>query len=73
MVYRNKFKVSDKSSLSIKVLAIVLAIWDTSIECVSLVLRWSSLVLAKTWVLCFSLLKDAECIILSLSLWNGLL
>ena len=49
----------------------VLAIWATSSEWVILVLKWSPDVFTKTWVLCLSLRKAVEWIILSLSLWKS--
>ena len=64
---------STKSSFKFKALAIVLAIWATSSVWVNLVLKWSSNGAKKTWVLCFSRLKDFEWRILSLSLWKSVL
>jgi len=68
-----KLNVSDKSSFKLKNFESVLAICETSKECVILVLKWSPEVLTKTWVLCLSLLNAVECIILSLSLWKSFL
>ena len=64
---------STKSSLKFNALAIDLTICETSITCVNLVVKWSPIGATKTWLLCFSLLKEFVWIILSLSLWNYVL
>ena len=66
-----KLRVSHKSSFRLKNLDKVLAIWATSKEWVILVLKWSPEVFTNTCVLCFSLRKAVEWIILSLSLWKS--